>query len=95
MIFQFTALDPELAETLVILQEECGEVVQAVSKIFRFGVGDRTNREDFVAELGDLMAMIDLLMDLKFVSEDELAMAIIQKKRRLAAWSNLPRGSNS
>lgn len=31
-------MDPKVRETLLILQEECAEVTQAVSKCFRFGL---------------------------------------------------------
>ena len=45
-------------EVLLITQEECAEVVQAISKCFRFGMNDsyngKTNRESLVLELGDL-----------------------------------------
>ena len=55
-------------ECLNILQEECAEVIQAASKIKRFGlIGKRidleTNLRHIEAELGDVLAMIDLVRD--------------------------------
>ncbi len=44
-------MDPKQKEALDILQEECAEVIQAVSKISRFGLDNlkpgkpKTNRE--------------------------------------------------
>lgn len=52
---------------LTVLQEECGEVVQAAAKIQRFsgsGVGPgetQTNAERLVAELVDILATVEIL----------------------------------
>lgn len=54
-------------ECLNILQEECAEVIQAASKIKRFGLIGKplnttlTNRESLEMELGDVLALIDML----------------------------------
>ena len=59
-------MDNEMKEILCITQEECAEVSQAVSKIFRFGPDqvkfdlDKTNREHLEEEIGDLLCMIDI-----------------------------------
>ena len=51
-----------------ILQEECAEVIQAVSKCSRFGIDNYkpgkplTNREHLEEELGDLLAMVDIML---------------------------------
>ena len=50
-------------ETLVILMEECGEVIQECSKILRFGNGDEKMTERLHKELGDLFCMIKLTED--------------------------------
>lgn len=50
---------------LVKLAEECGEVIQAVSKILIFGAEDEykghTNRERLAAEINDLIAVATML----------------------------------
>ena len=62
-------LNDKQREVLYITQEECAEVTQAVSKIFRFGfdmrypVDGASNREKLTEEVGDLVAMIRLLVD--------------------------------
>jgi len=54
---------------LVILAEECAEVIQAVSKALRFGLQDgypdteRTNSTDITRELAHILAMHQLLAD--------------------------------
>ena len=49
-------------EVMLIAQEECAEVIQAISKCFRFGFDDsyegETNQQKLETEVGDLMAMI-------------------------------------
>lgn len=85
-------LDPMLVETLSILQEECAETIQSISKIFRFGAfnvyqKEGTNRQRFVSELGDLQAMIDLVVKSGFVEADELQEAKEKKMVKLKMWS--------
>ena len=42
-------------ETLTILSEECAEVIQANSKLIRFGPYDEDNVAELEQELGDVM----------------------------------------
>lgn len=80
-------------ETLRILQEECAEVIQAISKIFRFeldGVyNDRTNRQRLTEEIGDLLAMIDLLEQQGIVDHNMLIQYKQRKFNKLEAWSSI------
>jgi NTP pyrophosphatase (non-canonical NTP hydrolase) len=80
-------------ETLRILQEECAEVVQAISKIFRFGLdgvyNDRTNRQRLTEEIGDLLAMIDLLEQQEIVDHNLLIQFKQRKFNKLEAWSSI------
>ena len=50
-----TDLDREI---MLITQEECAEVTQAISKVFRFGFlsyhNGKSNRQHLAEELGDL-----------------------------------------
>lgn len=78
-----------------ILQEECAEVIQAVSKIRRFGIDNvkpgkpKTNREHLEEELGDLYAMIDILQELDIVSWAGIEKAAEAKREKLKTWSNI------
>ena len=80
-------------EILLITQEECAEVTQAISKVFRFGMDDthngETNREHLEEEIGDLMCMIDLLIDNGIVSEAAVMSAKNEKLNKLMTWSNI------
>lgn len=82
-------------EAMDILQEECGEVIVAVSKISRFGLDNlkpgkpKTNREHLEEELGDLYAMIEILQELDVVSWSNIEKAAESKREKLRQWSNI------
>ena len=80
-------------ETLRIAQEECAEVIQAISKVFRFGLDEsyngKTNREHLEEEIGDLMCMIDLILDSGMVSESAVMVAKNEKMMKLQQWSSI------
>jgi NTP pyrophosphatase (non-canonical NTP hydrolase) len=80
-------------EILRITQEECAEVIQAISKIFRFGMDEvydnQSNRQRLTSELGDLQCMIDLIKETKLVSTHELDEAVRSKRVRLEKWSTV------
>lgn len=80
-------------EIMLITQEECAEVTQAISKIFRFGLlsqyNGRSNRERLAEEVGDLMCMIDLLIDTDMINEAEVMAAKNEKMFKLQQWSNI------
>jgi NTP pyrophosphatase (non-canonical NTP hydrolase) len=88
-------MDSKIQEILDILQEECAEVIQNISKCRRFGLenvylkGEGTQREQLVKELGDVLAMIDLLQEKNIVSAQELDLAKRNKILKLAQWSNI------
>ena len=82
-------------ETLIILQEECAEVVQATSKIFRFGMDqimgnqEETNLKLLEGEIGDVLAMIDLLQSQGLISKEGLNKAKKAKIEKLKKWSHI------
>lgn len=56
-------------EALTILQEECGELIVAISKMKRFGVNDfnpydrKPNMDSFIEEVADVICMIEISLD--------------------------------
>jgi NTP pyrophosphatase (non-canonical NTP hydrolase) len=88
-------MDNKTKEVMDILQEECAEVIVAVSKISRFGIDnfkpgkDQTNREHLEEELGDLMAMVTILLDKGIVTRVNLDKAEAAKIEKLKQWSNI------
>jgi len=83
------------SQTKEVLQEECAEVIQAVSKISRFGLDNykpgkpKTNREHLEEELGDMLAMIDILQSMDIVSYANIERAQAAKIEKLKKWSNI------
>lgn len=86
-------MNEQQKEILLITQEECAEVTQAISKVFRFGMEDsyngETNKAHLEEELGDLMCMIDLVIDSGMVSESAVMAAKAEKMNKLLYWTNI------
>lgn len=83
-------------EALLILQEECAEVIQAASKVFRFGTESRWPKEDSATtleelqmEVGQVLAMIDILTEQCLLSDSSINAARQYKKEKLKIWSNI------
>jgi len=81
-------------EALIILQEECAEVIQAASKIYRFGIDNehksgRTQRANLEMEIGDMLALVDILVERGVVDLNNITTAIANKKEKLKKWSSL------
>ena len=82
-------------EIMTIMQEECGEVIVAISKCKRFGLhtliadSKESNIKRLAKELGDLYAMVDLLIDQKLVTLAEINEYKEAKFSKLKKWSNI------
>ena len=83
-------------EALLILQEECAEVIQATSKCFRFGLDgqyqDQSNRDRLEQEVGDMLALVDILVNQCELSQDRLLATKARKFKKLSQWSTLDIG---
>jgi NTP pyrophosphatase (non-canonical NTP hydrolase) len=89
-------LENKTQETLLILQEECAEVTQAISKIFRFGMNSKwpdqnapSNKEKLEGEIGDLLCMIDILIEKAILSDNNVNLARHRKREKLTKWSGI------
>lgn len=86
-------VDDKVYEIMAITQEECAEVIQAISKIFRFGMGSSykgiTNKEHLEEEMGDLHCMLDLIETFANVDKKQIERAKIAKKQKLEQYSNI------
>ena len=81
-------------EIMVITQEEAAEVIQEISKIFRFGIDDShrdgmTHRQRLTTEVGDLLAMIDLMLDSRVIDPAQVEMAKQAKTVKLRQYSSI------
>jgi NTP pyrophosphatase (non-canonical NTP hydrolase) len=84
------------SEICNILLEEAAEVIQAVSKVFRFGwnschPGDPnwTNKEHLEEEIGDLICMVKILCDKQIISGAAVVRATEAKMDKLKQYSNI------
>jgi len=82
-----TVPSTKVNEILDLLQEECGEVIQMVSKARRFGLTEK--REDLVQEIGDVSLLIELLHAHQLFTHNELNQAKLNKSKKLAKWSRI------
>jgi len=89
-------MNPRLREILTITQEEAAEVIQEISKCFRFGMdghleGAASHRENLENEIADLLVMIDLLKEEGIISDPALEVAKLRKIKKLQVWSEIYR----
>ena len=87
-------MNTKLQETLIITQEECAEVIQEISKIFRFGIDNLhksgvTHNEKLTEEIGDLLCMIDILVEQQILTKEKLEIAKQNKINKLKVWSKI------
>jgi NTP pyrophosphatase (non-canonical NTP hydrolase) len=87
-------MNDKVSEILVITQEECAEVIQEISKIFRFGIDNKhktgvVHREKLTEEVGDLLCMIDLLIEQGVLTKEGLDIAKQNKESKLKTWSKI------
>lgn len=88
-------MNDKIIEALNLLQEECGEVIVEISKCKRFGfdsVHYKTNlphRTMLEQEIGDVLVLVDFLIDKGLISTIGLEKAKSIKQEKLKIWSNI------
>lgn len=74
-------------ELLVVLMEECAEVIQAASKLIRFGKevyeGYGDNCQVLAMEIGDLLELIDRVGQAQLISIVDVTAGTKRKRERL------------
>ena len=76
-----------LLQLMVITMEECGELVQACSKAIR--KDNHRENQLLKEEIGDVYAMLQLLVKFDIVSWEELDERVKVKNNKLSKWSEL------
>jgi NTP pyrophosphatase (non-canonical NTP hydrolase) len=78
-------------ELLIITMEECGELIQACSKLLRRNelYGDTMEIANLKSEIGDVMCMIMLMAEWDVISHTEIEDRIDDKRQKLSKWSQL------
>jgi NTP pyrophosphatase (non-canonical NTP hydrolase) len=88
-------MNKRVNEALNLLQEECAEVIVEVSKCNRFGLDNlhyktgATHKSMLEQEIGDVLALVDILIEEGAVSHVGLIDAKLKKINKLKEWSNL------
>lgn len=88
-------MNDKTQETLDILQEECAEVIVEVSKCRRFGMDSlhyKTGVQHSAmleTEIGDVLAMVDILIEQGIIDAQALEVAKQNKRRKLEQWSSI------
>ena len=75
-------------EALVILMEEWGELTEACSKMIRSG-GDTKYERQLQDEVGDVLALIEVLKISGIVTDKQIEDRMKVKKEKLMKWSML------
>lgn len=83
-------------ELLIITMEECGELIQACSKLMRFAgekdVDKKKLAEGLVRlrmEAADVQCMINLMTEREFIDRKEMGKMVLDKRKKLKKYSNL------
>lgn len=82
-------------EALGILQEECAEAIVEVSKCRRFGLDSLhyktgiKHSKMLEIEVGDVLALVDILIEQGILDASGLEIAKQAKKEKLKQWSNI------
>lgn len=82
-------LTPYEQELLIILMEECAEVVQAASKLIRFGKKNRPSPDAYEnthylgLEIGDVQEVVERLVNADVITSLSIADGMVRKAKRL------------
>lgn len=85
----------QIFEALGILQEECAEAIVEVSKVRRFGFDNLhyksgiSHKAHLEQEVGDILAMVDILVEQGVLDVQALDSAKFRKKEKLKDWSKI------
>jgi len=74
-------------QLMVIMMEECGELIQACSKALR--TDDFYNNQNLIEEVGDVYAMMEIMQDFDMISWDDIDERVKEKRIKLSEWSDL------
>jgi NTP pyrophosphatase (non-canonical NTP hydrolase) len=91
----YSSSKEKIFEALGILQEECAEAIVEVSKCRRFGIETPhyktglSHAKTLEQEVGDVLALVDILIDQGVLDQEGLNTAKENKKIKLKQWSTI------
>jgi hypothetical protein len=83
-----------IQQLMAITSEECGELTQVCMKIMRKyttleEIQNDKYRDLLIEEAGDVLCMIELMVEHGIMTDKELSARINVKRNKLKTWSNL------
>lgn len=72
-------------EILIILSEECAEIIQSCTKIMRFN----KDMKELESEIADVLTVIELLIEFDYINNDKFKKQIEDKIIKLHTYSEL------
>jgi len=83
----------QLQQLMAVTAEECGELTQVCMKIIRKYNDKKDIDEEWhdklVEEAGDVLCMIELLVENGYLTNRELGIRVNEKRIKLSKWSDL------
>ena len=76
-------------ELMMITAEECGELTQVCCKVLRRDQLDDKYREKLIEEVGDVMCMLELMIEHGVLTKKEINARVKVKRDKLKVWSTL------
>lgn len=81
----------DLRDVLDKLQEEMAEVIQAAAKAKSYGLLDdysgKTNRQHLETELGDVLCIMNILVDNGVLDHHNIELACWEKAEKMKKWA--------
>jgi len=74
-------------QLMIIMMEECGELIQACSKALR--KNDFDDNQNLMEEVGDVFTMMEIMHDFDLFSWSDVDERVKVKRKKLSKWSNL------
>jgi NTP pyrophosphatase (non-canonical NTP hydrolase) len=74
-------------QLMVIMMEECGELIQACSKALR--KDDFVDNQNLMEEIGDVYTMMEIMHDFDIFSWNDVDERVKVKRKKLSKWSDL------
>ena len=72
---------------MVIMMEECGELIQAFSKTLR--TEDFYDNQNLIDEVGDVYTMMEIMHEFDIISWTDIEKRVEEKRLKLSKWSDL------
>ena len=74
-------------QLMVIMMEECGELIQACSKALR--KEDFYDNQSLIDEVGDVYTMMEIMHEFDIISWKDIEKRVEEKRLKLSKWSDL------